>query len=144
MPAYIHSDRGADFMITELCNFLHQKEIAPSLTPTSYNPQGGGQPERYNGTVLEPLLSPSRLRVYWHCTRKSFSLMHYTLFDHCSVVLQTRLPMRDIQLHSVVYCWEVYSYLVYYPRDNSPQATRSSSLIGVPGGGVELLKANTQ
>ena len=70
--------------------------------------------------------------------------MHYTLFDHCSVVLQTRLPMRDIQLHSVVYCWEVYFYLVYYPRDNSPQATCSSSLIGVPGGGVELLKANPQ
>ena len=51
-------------MITEQCNFLHQKEIATSHTPTSYNPQGGGQLERYNGTVLEPLLSTSRLRVY--------------------------------------------------------------------------------
>ena len=89
MPAYIHSNWGAAFMRRELSNFLHQKEIATSLTPTSYNPQGSGQSERYNGTVLEPLFSPSRPREYRHCTGKRFSLMHYTLFDHCSVLLQT-------------------------------------------------------
>ena len=50
MPAYIHSDRGAAFMSTELRNFLHQKGIATSRT-TPYNPQGNGQSERYNGTV---------------------------------------------------------------------------------------------
>ena len=80
-------------MSTELCNFVYQKEMATSLTPTPYNPQGCGQSMRYNGTVLEPILSPSRPRVYRHCTGKRFSLMHYTLFDHCSVLQQTRLPM---------------------------------------------------
>ena len=34
MPAYIHSERGAAFVSKELCNFLHQNEIATSLTPT--------------------------------------------------------------------------------------------------------------
>ena len=41
----------------------------------------------------EPLLSPSRPRDYRYRAGKRFSLMHYTLFDHCSVQLQTRLPM---------------------------------------------------
>ena len=50
MPAYIHSDREAAFMSTELRNFLHQKGIATSRT-TPYNPQGNRQSERYNGTV---------------------------------------------------------------------------------------------
>ena len=50
MLAYIHSDRGAAFMSTELRNFLHQKGIATSYI-TPYNPQGNGQSERYNGTV---------------------------------------------------------------------------------------------
>ena len=45
-------------MSTELCNFLHQNEIATSFKPTTYNPQGSGQSERYNGNVLELLLSP--------------------------------------------------------------------------------------
>ena len=50
MPAYIHSDREAAFMSTELRNFLHQKGIA-TIRTTPYNPQGNGQSERYNGTV---------------------------------------------------------------------------------------------
>ena len=50
MPAYIHSERRAAFMSTELRNLFHQKGIATSRT-TPYNPQGNGQSEWYNGTV---------------------------------------------------------------------------------------------
>jgi len=50
MPAYIHSDRGSSFMSRELREFLTSRGIACSRT-TSYNPQGNGQAERYNGTI---------------------------------------------------------------------------------------------
>jgi len=50
MPAYIHSDRGSSFMSRELQEFLTGRGIACSRT-TSYNPQGNGQAERYNGTI---------------------------------------------------------------------------------------------
>jgi len=50
MPAYVHSDRGSSFMSKELREFLTSRGIACSRT-TSYNPQGNGQAERYNGTI---------------------------------------------------------------------------------------------
>ena len=50
MPAYIHSDRGASFMSTELRQFLLEKGVAASHT-TAYNPQGNGQIERLNRTL---------------------------------------------------------------------------------------------
>ena len=50
MSAYIHSDRGSSFMSKELREFLTSRGIACSRT-TSYNPQGNGQAERYNGTI---------------------------------------------------------------------------------------------
>ena len=50
MPAYIHSDRGACFMSSELKDFLHNLGVATSRT-TPYNPQGNGQVERYNGII---------------------------------------------------------------------------------------------
>lgn len=50
MPDYIHSDRGASFMSTELKEFLHGKGIVTSRT-TPFNPQGNGQCERYNGII---------------------------------------------------------------------------------------------
>ena len=50
MPAYIHSDRGAAFMSSELRTFLTDQGIATSRT-TPYNPKGNGQCERYNGII---------------------------------------------------------------------------------------------
>ena len=50
VPAYIHSDRGAAFMSSELKQYLHDKGVATSRT-TPYNPQGNGLVERYNGTI---------------------------------------------------------------------------------------------
>ena len=54
MPAYIHSDRGPSFMSRELREFLTTKGISSSQT-TSYNPQGNGQAERYNGTIWKAI-----------------------------------------------------------------------------------------
>ena len=54
MPAYIHSDRGSSFMSRELREFLTSKGIATSRT-TSYNPQGNGQTERYNGIIWKAI-----------------------------------------------------------------------------------------
>lgn len=50
MPAYIHSDRGSQFLSNDLVNFLHSKGVATSRT-TPYNPEGNGQIERYNGII---------------------------------------------------------------------------------------------
>ena len=50
IPAYIHSDRGAAFMSSDLKKYLHEKGVATSLT-TPYNPQGNGLVERYNSTI---------------------------------------------------------------------------------------------
>ncbi|GFO33885.1 pro-pol polyprotein [Plakobranchus ocellatus] len=54
MPQYIHSDRGSNFMSSELKDFLHSKGIATSHT-TPYNPRGNGQVERLNGTLWKTI-----------------------------------------------------------------------------------------
>ena len=50
IPSYIHSDRGASFMSSELRSFLTSQGIATSRT-TPYNPRGNGQIERYNNVI---------------------------------------------------------------------------------------------
>ncbi|XP_072395075.1 uncharacterized protein [Diabrotica undecimpunctata] len=50
MPAYIHSDTGAQFLSAEIKEFLNARGIAKSRT-TAYNPQGNGQVEKLNSTV---------------------------------------------------------------------------------------------
>ncbi|GFO16303.1 pro-pol polyprotein [Plakobranchus ocellatus] len=65
MPQYIHSDRGSNFMSSELKDFLHSKGIATSHT-TPYNPRGNGQVERLNGTLWKTItlaLKSSGLRI---------------------------------------------------------------------------------
>ncbi len=68
MPAYVHSDRGASFMSSELQSFLAEKGVATSRT-TSYNPQGNGQVEKYNGVVWKGItmsLKSKNLPIkYW-------------------------------------------------------------------------------
>ena len=54
MPAYVHSDRGTSFMSRELQVFLRDKGVATNRT-TSYNPEGNGQVERYNGVIWKAL-----------------------------------------------------------------------------------------
>ena len=54
MPNYIHSDRGSSFMSKELKSYLSDLGIATSRT-TSYNPQGNGQCERYNGIIWKTI-----------------------------------------------------------------------------------------
>ena len=50
LPSFIHTDRGAAFMSSELKRFLNDKGVATSRT-TPYNPEGNGQVERLNGTL---------------------------------------------------------------------------------------------
>lgn len=68
MPGYVHSDRGASFMSNELQNFLAEKGVATSRT-TSYNPQGNGQVEKYNGVIWKAItmsLKSKNLPIkYW-------------------------------------------------------------------------------
>lgn len=68
MPSYIHSDRGAAFMSKELQEFLTSKGISSSRT-TSYNPQGNGQVEKYNGiiwkTITAALISRGLPTRFW-------------------------------------------------------------------------------
>jgi transposase InsO family protein len=68
MSAYIHSDRGATFMSEELRTFLIGKGVATSRT-TSYNPEGNGQVERYNGIIWKAIVtclkSKNRPVKYW-------------------------------------------------------------------------------
>jgi transposase InsO family protein len=54
MPAYIHSDRGTQFMSAELSSFLTLNGVSQSRT-TPYNPAGNGQCERYNGTIWKTI-----------------------------------------------------------------------------------------
>lgn len=61
MPAYIHSDRGPSFMSRELQEFLSTKGIACSRT-TSYNPQGNGQVERFNGIIWKAITTALKSR----------------------------------------------------------------------------------
>jgi hypothetical protein len=56
MPAYIHSDRGTTFMSEELRTFLTERGVATSRT-TSFNPQGNGQVERYNGIIWKAIVT---------------------------------------------------------------------------------------
>ena len=61
MPAYIHSDRGPSFMSKELQDFLASRGIAGRRT-TSYNPQGNGQVERFNGTIWKAITTALKSR----------------------------------------------------------------------------------
>ena len=61
VPAYIHSDRGSQFMSKELKNYLHNRGVATSRT-TAYNPQGNGQCERMNGTIWKTILLALKTR----------------------------------------------------------------------------------
>ena len=54
MPAYVHSDRGAQFMSAEVASFLTSSGVSQSRT-TPYNPSGNGQCERYNGTIWKAI-----------------------------------------------------------------------------------------
>ena len=54
-PNYIHSDRGAAFMSSELRSFLSSKGVATSRT-TPYNPRGNGQVEKENSTIWKSIL----------------------------------------------------------------------------------------
>ena len=54
LPSYIHSDRGSAFISKELKEYLIEKGIATSHT-TAYNPQGNGQAEKYNGTIMKSI-----------------------------------------------------------------------------------------
>lgn len=54
LPGYIHSDRGASFMSTEVKSSLHSRNICSSRT-TPYHPQGNGQCERYNGIIWKAI-----------------------------------------------------------------------------------------
>ena len=54
LPGYVHSDRGANFMSSELKGYLHTRGIATSRT-TAYNPQGNGQIERFNGIIWKTI-----------------------------------------------------------------------------------------
>ena len=69
-PDYIHSDRGSNFLSTEVKSFLNSKGIASSKT-TPYNPRGNGQTERYNGvlwnTILLMLKSHNLPVSKWEC-----------------------------------------------------------------------------
>ena len=53
-PGYIHSDRGASFMSSDLKLWLHSKNI-PTSRSTPYNPAGNGQCERYNATIWKTI-----------------------------------------------------------------------------------------
>ena len=54
-PSYIHTDRGAAFMSSELRTFLCNNGVSTSRS-TPYNPQGNGQVERYNGIIWKSVL----------------------------------------------------------------------------------------
>ena len=68
MPAYVHSDSGASFMNQELRAFFGEKGIATSRT-TSYNPEGNGQVEKYDGVVWQAVImalkSKGLTTKYW-------------------------------------------------------------------------------
>ena len=68
MFAYVHSDRWSSFQSNELKSWLHAQGGATNGT-TSYNPQGNGQCERYNGIIwkaVQTALKSRRLRgTHW-------------------------------------------------------------------------------
>lgn len=52
--SFVHSDRGAAFISSELRSYLLSKNIAVSTT-TPYNPRCNGQCERYNGVLWKSI-----------------------------------------------------------------------------------------
>ena len=55
MPGYVHNDRGPSLISKETTSFLHNYGVVTSRT-TSYNPEGNGQVERYNGIIWQSIL----------------------------------------------------------------------------------------
>lgn len=67
MTAYVHTDRGSSFIITDLKKLLYSRGIAMSCT-TPCNAQGDSQCWRYNGTIWKT---------------KSLALMYHKLPINC-------------------------------------------------------------
>ena len=61
MSAYIHSDRWSSFQSNELKAWLQSHGVATSRT-TSYNPQGNGQCEKYNGAIWKAVQAELKSR----------------------------------------------------------------------------------
>ena len=53
-PAFMHTDRGTQFMSQEFQSFCLSAGISLSRT-TPYHPQGNGQCERYNGVICKSI-----------------------------------------------------------------------------------------
>ena len=68
MPGYVHNDRGPSLISKETTSFLHNYGVVTSRT-TSYNPEGNGQVERYNGIIWQSILlalkSKNLPESYW-------------------------------------------------------------------------------
>ena len=76
MSAFFHSDHRSSFQSNELKTWLQSHGVATSST-TSYNPQGNGHCEKYNGTIWKAVQAALKSR--------NLSLTHW------EVVLQDAL-----------------------------------------------------
>ena len=62
MSAFIHSDHRSSFQSNELKAWLQSHGVATSST-TSYNPQGNGHCEKYNGTIRKAVQAAIKSRI---------------------------------------------------------------------------------
>ena len=77
---YVHSDWDVSFMSNKLQDFLADKGVATSHT-TSYNPQGSGQVEKYNGVIWKAVtMSLFKSRICPPSTSRKFPRMFCTPF----------------------------------------------------------------
>ena len=144
MPAYVHSDRGAAFMSHELRAFFAEKGIATSRT-TSYNPEGNGQVEKYNGVVwkatIKSLRSKNLPTKHWQVVLPD--VLHSIRSLLCTATNETpyerffSFPRRS-STGSSIPTWLATPGTVFLKRH--VRASKTDPLVDE----VELLQANPQ
>ena len=75
VPPFIHSDRGAAFISSDLKKYLHEKGVITSHT-TPYNPEGNGFVKRYNGTIWKAVTLGSCITRCSSFDSKSYLLIY--------------------------------------------------------------------
>ena len=115
----MHSDRAANLNSEELRSFLEKNGVKKTRT-TSYNPQGNGQCERYNGVIWKQVRVKLARR---HLSERSWADV---LPDALADLRFLRNTVTGVSPHKLMFGWERRVAFKVQPQLSRVQSADSS------------------